>query len=166
MRSHAGPKKRPEKNWAALPLLFRGLSRNCRESQGHTGDRRDMQGIAGNSRDMQGTAGNRRELQVVGPYGHQSGTVRQFQAGGRGSCHWFLSSKAWYKLFILVVPRVPVPPTDKSLTSIKPRQQAPKFPAETLEKASHFPVGAHPSSRRGGNHLARCKAASSAEALG
>ena len=142
MRSHAGPKPRPEQIGQHFPF-FLGIikKKNCRESQEIAGNRRDMQGIAGNSRDMQGTAGNRRELQVVGPYGHQSGTVRQFQAGGRGSCHWFLSSKAWYKLFILVVPRVPVPPTGKSLTSIKPRQQAPEFPADTLVKAPPFPWG-------------------------
>ena len=42
----------------------------------------------------------------------------------------------------------------------------PQFPAEIEASAPHFPVGAHPSSRRGGNHFARCKAASPADALG
>ena len=104
-------------------------------------------------------------LQGGDPYGNQSGTVRQFQAGGRGSCHWFLSSKAWYKLFILVVPRVPVPPTGKSLTSIKPRQQAPEFPADTLAKAPPFPWGLILQAA-GEETTCAMQAASSTEALG
>ena len=42
----------------------------------------------------------------------------------------------------------------------------PEFPAEILANAYPVPLQAHPSSRRRGNHLARCKAASPAEALG
>ena len=54
------------------------------------------------------------------------------------------------------------PPHSSGLGPLVP----PEFSAETLAKARSFPMGAHPSNHRGGNHLARCKAASPAAALG
>ena len=74
---------------------------------------------------------------------------RQFQTGGMGSCHWFLSTTH-----------------GPGLRSLKPPQRAPEFPVETLGKTHIFPLGVQTFPRRGRNHLARCKAASPAAGVG
>ena len=142
MRSHAGPKKRPEKIGQHFPfflgIIKKKTAGNRRKLQGTAGTCRELQGIAGICRELQGIAGNCRWLVLTGTNRELYASSRRVGGGPvTGFCH----SKAWYKLFILVVPRVPVPPTGKSLTSIKPRQQAPEFPADTLVKAPPFPWG-------------------------